>query len=250
MTTGDVTVTVLGSGDAFASGGRFHTCFMVEAPGSRHLIDCGASAPVSMKRHGVDSSAIDAVVISHLHGDHFGGIPFLALDAQYLSGRKKPLVVAGPPGVAERVPSAMEGMYPGLFSREMSFVIEYVEIRAGEPTDVAGAVVTAYAARHSAGESPAHSLRVGIAGKTVAYSGDTGWSETLVEVAAGADLFICEASHYDEDTEGHLSYQTLVRRRADFDSKRMILTHMGDEVLDRLESLEIETASDGMRINL
>jgi ribonuclease BN (tRNA processing enzyme) len=141
-------------------------------------------------------------------------------------------------------------MYPGLFSREMSFVIEYVEIRAGEPTDVAGAVVTAYAARHSAGESPAHSLRVGIAGKTVAYSGDTGWSETLVEVAAGADLFICEASHYDEDTEGHLSYQTLVRRRADFDSKRMILTHMGDEVLDRLESLEIETASDGMRINL
>ena len=84
----------------------------------------------------------------------------------------------------------------------------------------------------------------------MAYSGDTGWSEELVEVAAGADLFICEASHYDEDTEGHLSYQTLVRRRADFECKRMILTHMGDEVLDRLDSLEIESASDGMRIDL
>ncbi len=250
MTTGDVTVTVLGSGDAFASGGRFHACFMVETAGHRHLIDCGASAPVAMKRHGVDSSSVDAVVISHLHGDHFGGIPFLVLDAQYLAGRKKPLVVAGPPGVAERVPASMEGMYPGLLSGEMSFGIEYVEMRAGEPADIAGAVVTAHAARHGAGGSPAHSLCLEIRGKKVAYSGDTGWSEALVEVAAGADLFICEASHYDEDTEGHLAYQMLVRRRADFDCKRMILTHMGDEVLDRLDSLKIEPASDGMRIVL
>ncbi len=92
------------------------------------------------------------------------------------------------------------------------------------------------------------SLRVECAGKTVAYSGDTGWTDDLLRVAAGADLFICECSYYDEDTEGHLSYRTLLRRRADFACKRMILTHMGDEVLDRLETLELEAASDGLRV--
>jgi ribonuclease BN (tRNA processing enzyme) len=245
----DVTVTILGSGDAFASGGRFHTSFMVETNGNGLLIDCGAAAPVSMKRHGVDSSAVDAVVISHLHGDHFGGIPFLALDAQYLAGRTKPLVVAGPPGVSERVTGVMEGLYPGLLGDELKFPIEYEELRAGDPANIAGAVVTAYPAKHGGG-APAHSLRVEIAGRTIAYSGDTGWTEGLVEVAAGADLFICEASYYERDTDGHLSYQMLVRRRPDFDCKRMILTHMGDDVLDRLNSLEIEPASDGMQIDL
>jgi ribonuclease BN (tRNA processing enzyme) len=249
MTTNDVTVTVLGSGDAFASGGRFHTGFMIETDDHRHLIDCGASVPVSMKRLGVDSSTIDGIVISHLHGDHFGGIPFVALDAQYLAGRDKPLVVAGPPGVAERLPAAMEAMYPGLLTGELTYVIEYAELEAGKSANVAGAVVTPFKALHGGG-APAFSLRVEIGGKTVAYSGDTGWSEALVDVAAGADLFICEASYYDGDTDGHVSYQTLVRRRADFDCKRMILTHMGDDVLDRLDSLAIEPASDGMRISI
>jgi ribonuclease BN (tRNA processing enzyme) len=247
MTTSDVAVTFLGSGDAFGSGGRFHSCFMVETPHSRFLIDCGASAPLAMKRHGADPAGIEAVVLSHLHGDHFGGIPFLALDAQYLAGRTKALVVAGPAGVDERVPEAMESMYPGLLDDELDFAIEYLELRAGEPANVAGATVTPEAARHGGG-APALSLRIRSAGKIIAYSGDTGWTESLLEVAAGADLFICEASHYNEDTEGHLSYRTLLRRRADFNCGRMILTHMGDEVLDRLDTLEIEAASDGLRI--
>jgi ribonuclease BN (tRNA processing enzyme) len=249
MTTGDVTVVVLGSGDAFASGGRFHACFLVEAPQRRFLIDCGASAPVSMKRYGIDSASVDAVVISHLHGDHFGGIPFLALDAEYLAGRTRALVVAGPPGVAERVGAAMEVMYPSLLTDELGFAIDYGELHPGRPADIAGAVVTAHPARHGSG-APAYSLCVEVDGKKVGYSGDTGWSETLLEVASGADLFICEASHFAGDPEGHLSYQMLVRRRADFDCRRMVLTHMGDDVLEHLDSLEIEPASDGMRIVL
>lgn len=247
MATRDVTVTILGSGDAFASGGRFHTCFLIEASGRRHLIDCGAAAPVSMKRLGVDAASIDAIVVSHLHGDHFGGIPFVALDAQYLAGRDRPLMIAGPPGVSERLVSAMEALYPGLLTGELSYAIDYTELPVGKPVDVAGAAVTAFTALHGGG-APAYSLRLEIDGKTVAYSGDTGWSETLVDVAAGADLFICEASHYEGDTKGHVSYQTLLRRRADFDCNRMVLTHMGDDVLSRLDSLEIEPAADGMRI--
>jgi len=255
MSDGKVAVTFLGSGDAFASGGRFHTCFLVEGAGGRSapfgkfLIDCGASAQVSMKQNGVDPAAIDAVVLSHLHGDHFGGIPFVTLDMQYLAGRKEPLVVAGPQGVAQRLPQAMEALYPGLLADELSFAIDYVELAAGEPARVAGATVTAYPARHGGG-APAFSLCVEYEGRRIAYSGDTGWTEDLIRVADGADLFICEASYYEKDTEGHVSYQTLSRRRSDFNCKRMILTHMGDDVLARLDSLEIEAASDGLRIEL
>lgn len=250
MTAGEVTVTILGCGDAFASGGRFHTCFLLEGVGRRLLIDCGASAPVAMKRLGVETASIDAVVLSHLHGDHYGGVPFLALDAHTLAGHSGPLLVAGPPGVAERLPAAMELMYAGVRLDELSFAIDYVELQAGKPAVVADAVVTAFDAKHGGRGAPAHSLRVELGGKTLAYSGDTGWTETLLEVATGADLFLCEASHYDGGGEGHLAYQTLLKRRADFGCKRMILTHMGDDVLGRLKELEIEPASDGMRVVL
>lgn len=249
MTSGKVTVTFLGSGDAFASGGRHHSCVMVETLETHLLIDCGASAPIAMKRHGVDSAGIDAVVLSHLHGDHFGGIPFLILDAKHLSGRTDLLTIAGPPGVADGVSTAAEALYPGLLSGDLGFGIEYVELVAGDPADVAGTVVTPETALHGGGVL-ALSLRVECAGKTIAYSGDTGWTEDLMRVAAGADLFICEASFYNGEREGHLSYQTLVRRRADFDCDRMILTHMGDDVLARMKTLEIEAASDGLQITL
>jgi ribonuclease BN (tRNA processing enzyme) len=222
---------------------------MVEAPETSLLIDCGASAPIAMKRHGVDTAGIDAVVLSHLHGDHFGGIPFLILDAKHLSRRTDTLTIAGPPGVAEGVTAAAEALYPGLMVGDLGFGIEYVELAAGEPADVAGAVVTPETAIHGDGVLSL-SLRVECAGRTVAYSGDTGWTEGLLRIAAGADLFICEASFYNGERDGHLSYQTLVRRRADFDCRRMILTHMGADVLARLKTLEIETASDGLQITL
>jgi ribonuclease BN (tRNA processing enzyme) len=246
---GNITVTFLGCGDAFASGGRFHPCVMVEAPESRLLIDCGASAPVAMKRHGVDTANIDAVILSHLHGDHFGGIPFLLLDAEHLSGRSASLTVAGPPDVAERVATATEAFYPGLLADGLGFAIEYVELRAEQRENITGAIVTPGTALHGGG-APAFSLRVECAGKTIAYSGDTGWTENLLRVAAGADLFICESSFYNGEREGHLTYRTLVQRRADFDCKRLILTHMGDDVLARQTSLEIEAATDGLQITL
>jgi len=74
-------VQFVGSGDAFGSGGRFNTCFLVAGTKTRFLIDCGASTPVALKRAGIDLDGIDGVALTHLHGDHFGGLPFLLLSA-------------------------------------------------------------------------------------------------------------------------------------------------------------------------
>ena len=111
-------VRFLGSGDAFGSGGRFQTCIHVESGAIQLLLDCGASSLIAMRRFGVDPAAIDAVILSHLHGDHFGGVPFLILHGQF-TRRARPLVVVGPRGVEARVREAMLTYYVlnGAFDR-------------------------------------------------------------------------------------------------------------------------------------
>ena len=78
-------LTVIGCGDAFGSGGRFNTCFMIDTASKRLLLDCGASSLVALKAQKIDLNSIDDVMLSHLHGDHFGALPFFLLDAQFLA---------------------------------------------------------------------------------------------------------------------------------------------------------------------
>src|SRR5690349_5440453 len=144
-------LTVIGCGDAFGSGGHHNTCFHVTAGDRNVLIDCGASALVALKGQGIDPNTIDAVILSHLHGDHFGGIPFLMLDAQYMSRRERPLLFAGPPGSAARIPALMEAMFPGSAQTKFRFPWQIVEIPPGVPTDVLGLTVTSAEVIHFSG---------------------------------------------------------------------------------------------------
>src|SRR3989442_1793842 len=145
-----VRVRFLGSGDAFGSGGRFQTCIHVEAAGAQVLLDCGASSLVAMRRFGVDPLAIDAVVLSHLHGDHFGGVPFLLLDGQF-KRRTRPLTVAGPPGVEARVRAAMEVLFPGSTAVERRFVTHFVELVDRAPHALGPFTLTPFPVVHASG---------------------------------------------------------------------------------------------------
>jgi ribonuclease BN (tRNA processing enzyme) len=87
-------LTIIGSGDAFGSGGRFNTCFFLETAKGKLLVDCGASSLVALKAQGLDPNEVDGIVLSHLHGDHFGALPFLLMDAQFLMRRERPLLIA------------------------------------------------------------------------------------------------------------------------------------------------------------
>jgi ribonuclease BN (tRNA processing enzyme) len=243
----EVSVRFLGSGDAFGSGGRFQTCIYVRSTGSVAgdlLIDCGASSLVAMKRFGVGTSAIDIILISHLHGDHFGGLPFFIMDAQYVSGRRKPLVVAGPPGLEDRTNEAMEVLYPGSSRMERGFVLEFVDLVGETETRVGPLVVTPYEVVHPSG-APSYALRVSCGDKVVAYSGDTEWTDALIRAAHEADLFICECNFFEKGVANHLDYQTLMDHRAKLECRRLVLTHMGDEMLRRIRNLDLEGAKDG-----
>ena len=244
-----VSVKFLGSGDAFGSGGRLQTCILIEGAGAKFLLDCGASALISMKRFGVSTADIDKILITHLHGDHFGGIPFFILDSQLISKRSKPLQIAGPPGVTDRIHSAMENMFPGSSRVKQKFRIEFVELQASARTEIDQIFVKAEGVEHASG-SPSYALRIECAGKSIVYSGDTEWTDNLINVARGADLFIAEAYFYEKKIKFHLNYQTLMEKKAELDCKRIILTHMSDDMLRRLDSLELEYATDGKEIIL
>ncbi|HKQ67618.1 MAG TPA: MBL fold metallo-hydrolase [Methylomirabilota bacterium] len=241
-------VRFLGSGDAFGSGGRFQTCIHLQSGASQLLLDCGASSLIAMRRFGVDPQAIDTVLLTHLHGDHFGGVPFLILDGQFRR-RTRPLTVAGPPGVEARVRQAMEVFFPGSTRVERKFQTRFVELADREAVEVGPVRVTGFSVVHASG-APPFALRVAAEGRIVAYSGDTEWTESLVDAARGADLFIAEALFYDKRVKYHLDLTTLLRERARLECRRLIVTHMGEDMLARVDGLEVEAAEDGKELLL
>ncbi|MDA1090631.1 MAG: MBL fold metallo-hydrolase [Proteobacteria bacterium] len=243
-------VRFLGSGDAFGSGGRFNTCFMVTTPETRFLIDCGATSLVAMNRYGVDPNSIDKILLSHLHGDHFGGVVFLLVHAHSVSKRDRPLVIAGPRTTEQRVMAALEVLYPGSSKNPWRFELTFEEFEVEQVWRSGPVSVTAYQAAHNAGQGPACALRISIEGKTLTYSGDGSWSEGLAAAAAGADLFIAEANFYDKDVRGHMNLQTLIAHLDEIAPKRLILTHMSDDMLERVNSLDFETAEDGKVVEI
>jgi ribonuclease BN (tRNA processing enzyme) len=246
--TKPVELQFIGSGDAFGSGGRFQTCLHLSGAGDSLLIDCGASSLIALKRAGVDPAGIGWVLLSHLHGDHFGGVPFLILDGQF-SRRTRPLVVAGPPGVQQRVEAGMELLFPGSTRVARRFATEFVELPERGASRVGPAGVTAFAVEHASG-APSYALRVAYGGKVITYSGDTEWAESLVEAARDADLFVCEAYAFERKIRYHLDYRTLREHLPRIGCRRLILTHMGPDMLSRLGEADVEHAEDGQRVTV
>ncbi len=242
---------VIGCGDAFGTGGRFNTCFLLDAGSSKTLIDCGASSLIALKAAGESPDDIDAAVISHLHGDHFGGLVFWLREATLYKRRTRALTIAGPPGIRERLGQAMEAFFPSGWQEPETFSLSIVELSERQPTQVGPVIATAFPAEHFSG-SPSYSLRIELAGKVVTYSGDTLWTEHLEQAADGADLFICECYSFEHRRGTHVDFKTLQANAGHLQARRLLLTHLGPDMLSNLDFVarNFDVASDGLCIDL
>jgi ribonuclease BN (tRNA processing enzyme) len=239
----------VGCGDAFGSGGRCNTCFHVTGSGVNFLIDCGASSLPALKRLNIARNDIDLVLITHFHGDHFAGLPFLLLDAQF-GRRTRPLIIAGPEGIEVRLAQAMEVMFEHSSRTKQKFELSIVTLRPEQPQRFGEVDVTPYPVVHGESGGPFLGYRIEAEGRTIAYSADTEWTQTLLPLARNADLFIAEAYTYDRIVKNHLSLSTLEAHLPEIAAKRLILTHMSDDMLGRLDALTHTAASDGMIVEL
>jgi ribonuclease BN (tRNA processing enzyme) len=243
-------ITILGSGDAFGTGGRFNACLHVESEAGRMLVDCGSSSMVALNKANIARNGLSTLLFTHFHGDHFGALPAFLLDAQFVSRRRVPLLIAGPAGVEHRALHALEADFPGASTNPWRFPISFLEVTPEQPARLNDVDVTAFPMVHDERAGPCQGYRLSAGGRTFAFSGDTSWTEALIPLAAGADALLVECYSYETKLANHLDYRSLAAHRGELDTPRIILTHMGPGMLAHSEPLPEERAYDGMVITL
>lgn len=245
-------VSVVGSGDAFGSGGRLQTCFHLSAGDWAGLIDCGATTLMGMSRMGLDPNAVSVIFISHLHGDHFSGLVWWMLHARHVAKRHTRLTIVGPEGIADRYRAATEALFPGSSEKELSFELSFVEHDEAKPFEIGPAKVAAVPVSHPSG-APSYALRLAVGDKVISYSGDTEWVDQLIEVARDVDLYISECFTFDQTIRYHMSWQDISSRLDLITAQRVLLTHMSDQMLARVDEVgnaRVTVARDGLVLHV
>jgi ribonuclease BN (tRNA processing enzyme) len=240
---------VLGCGDAFGSGGRNQSAYLVQAPDRLFLLDCGATSLLAMKKFGFDSGQLDVIFLSHLHGDHFGGLPFFFIEYLYEKIRGKPLHVAGPVGTEEKVRGLFHLMYgKGTKAGDLTTTCFHV-LEPGRTSTIQGIEVFPFRVPHQLNEISL-ALKVSYEGKHILFSGDSAWTDAFVEHARGVDVFICECTYYDRESLNHMSYLQLREQLPRLGCRRIILTHMGSDMLAQSAEISCTMAEDGMAVEI
>jgi len=220
---------------------------LLRGPSGALLLDCGVTTNTGLAQLGIERDEIDAIAISHFHGDHFGGLPLLLLAALYEDERQHPLCIAGPPGVERRVYDLARAMGHPIDERLWSFELRFQEFRPDTSQAVGPVPIRPFAVQHQPDSNP-QGFVLESGNRRVAYTGDTGWFKTLPDEVAGSDLFVCECTFRRREFEYHLNYETLLEQRDRFDCGRTVLTHLGAEMADLRGRCEFETADDGLVI--
>ena len=245
-------LTVVGCGDAFGSGGRLQTTYLVDARDTRFLIDCGATAMIGLNRLGINPNTIDTIFITHLHGDHFAGLVWGLLNAQHITKRKTPLTVVGPAALPERFRITAEALFPGCTTVERVYELKFLALENETPCKVGGVTVTPFEVEHPSG-APSYALRFDVDGKVLAFTGDSQWTENIVAAGKNADFYIMECYQFSGAPRYHMSWETISAKLDHINPRRVMLTHMADGMLARRHEVKdprVILADDGLVVEI
>ena len=245
-------LTVVGCGDAFGSGGRLQTSYLVDAAGTRFLIDCGASTLIGFNRLQLDANSVPTIFISHLHGDHYSGLVWWLVHAKHVAKRTVPLTIVGPAGIEARLRAAAEALFPGSMAAALRHELTFRELVREERLAVGPVAVTPYEVSHPSG-APSYALRFEAEGKVLGFTGDTEWAESLVPAGRGADLYIMECYQYESEPRYHMSWSTIRPNLDRIGARRVLLTHMAEKMLARRSEVadpRVVLAEDGLVLEI
>jgi ribonuclease BN (tRNA processing enzyme) len=253
-----VKLIVTGSADAFNAAGRGHSCYWLEGMARDPLmVDFGATALLALRRCELEPRRLRTVLITHLHGDHLAGLPFLIIDGMFNQLRTLPLRLVGPPGTGERVESLLRLCYASAAEAEKPFQVKLAEVEPGQQVQLEEARVQALRAEHGSGPDQALGYTLqSEAGPRVVFSGDTALTDELLAAADGADLLVAECSALEDPGGGHCSWAQWRRVLPELSVGRVLLSHLHAEV--RAEAPRsmpprgprVHLAEDGMAVEL
>ncbi|MCA9624884.1 MAG: MBL fold metallo-hydrolase [Myxococcales bacterium] len=253
-------LTVLGSADAFNAAGRRHSCYLLEGEGfDPVMIDCGATALLALRSLGLSPAAVRGLAITHLHGDHVGGFPFLVIDGMFHERREGTLAILGPVGLEQRLARVVDVAYGDIMDRPKGFEIAYEERLPGSSTSWLNLRVETFAASHMDLPEQPLCLRFTLpSGKVVAFSGDTEMGEGLLAAARGADLLVAECSGLRPPIGRHCTWEDWQARFPELGATRIVLSHLGTAVRASIDDLlaaapattSLTFADDGLVVTL
>lgn len=218
-------MTVIGCSGSYPGPDSTASCYLLEAEHEgrswRVLLELGNGALGQLHNY-IDPLTVDAVLVSHLHSDHCLDLcGFYVMRKYHPLGPQRRIPVWGPPDTADRMARAYDlPPQPGMH-HEFDF--------RAFPGD--GFSLGPFRVRTARVAHPvaAYAIRLEAQGRSLVYSGDTGVCDALVEIARGADLFLCEAS-FTETTDNppdlHLTGRQAGESAARADARRLVLTHV------------------------
>jgi len=199
----DIRVHLLGTGSPLPLTYRFGPATLVEAGGEKFLFDAGRGNIQRLHTLGIPFDDVDKLFLTHLHSDHTIGIPDLYLTG-WLRGRKKPLQVWGPEGTKKMMDAMVDAFDYDIkirLDQNPGSDVETTEFTEGVVYDKDGVTITAFTVDHGV-VKPAVGYRIDYNGRSVVLSGDTRYSEAVIEQAKGVDLLVHEvAAASDEMAE-------------------------------------------------
>lgn len=218
----DLDLTFIGTGNAFAPGGLCWNGFVVN---SRYLFEAPPQALMSLNRMGIDPNDIEAVILSHHHGDHMLGLPFLILHWKY-RGRTRPVRIIGPPETEVVARLIAERTYPGLF--DLPFEIQWVTARPGDMVDVDALQLAPVEVQHDEKLILSLGYACTLDRRQFGYTGDTQMCEAVLDLARHSEVLVTECSSKRQRIPTHMNLvdDMPVVRAAMAPEATLILTHI------------------------
>ncbi len=242
---------VLGSGNSFNINGRGHTSFLIDG---EILVDCGPTILYNIEKFKIDISNLQIILITHFHGDHFLGLPFVMLYFEYIVHRKQPITIIGPKGLKKNYKKLLNLSYPGI---EFSFQIPIIELKKNQTITTyvnnKHYTIKSYPITH---KKESIGYRITNNNKTFAFTGDTILNEQVYHLLEDVNIGILELSLQDnpENKISHVSLSEVLQNRDKIKAKKLYFNHITDKLSKEVKKINKKIKNfgiplyDGMKI--